>query len=120
MKKNHASSFLLIALLTLLALPPATAERFRYKYTEGESYRILSSVQENVFFNGYFSHYAEVGNRISAKVTEVEGTSAQHEAVFMVTESTSVQGRRSAMRSTTLGEPACREVPRSPCSRLLR
>lgn len=89
MKKNHASSFLLIALLTLLALPPATAERFRYKYTEGESYRILSSVQENVFFNGYFSHYAEVVNRISAKVTEVEGTSAQHEAVFMVTESTS-------------------------------
>ena len=89
MKKNHASSFLLIALLTVLAMLPATAERFQYKYIEGESYRILSSVQENVFFNGYFSHYAEVVNRISAKVTEVEGTSAQHEAVFMVTESSS-------------------------------
>ena len=90
MKQNHLSrklQFLLIALC--LTLAPATAERFRYKYTEGESYRILSSVQENVFFNNVFSHYAEVVNRISAKVTKVDGNSAQHEATFMVTESTS-------------------------------
>lgn len=88
MNKNRMSSAMLILLLTL-ALAPAAAERFRYKYTEGESYRILSTVQENVFFNGHLSHYAEVVNRISAKVTKVEGRSARHEAVFMVTESTS-------------------------------
>ncbi|MBR5580221.1 MAG: OmpA family protein [Treponema sp.] len=92
MKKNQlflGKQLLLLALILVLSLAPALAERFRYKYTEGESYRILSSVQENVFFNNNFSHYAEVVNRISAKVTKVEGNSAQHEAVFMVTESTS-------------------------------
>ena len=92
MKKNQlflGKQLLLLALILVLSLAPAFAERFRYKYTEGESYRILSSVQENVFFNNNFSHYAEVVNRISAKVTKVEGDSAQHEAVFMVTESTS-------------------------------
>ena len=92
MKKNQlflGKQLLLLALILVLSLAPALAERFRYKYTEGESYRILSSVQENVFFNNNFSHYAEVVNRISAKVTKVEGDSAQHEAVFMVTESTS-------------------------------
>ncbi len=88
MKKN-LSAILLVALALAASSLPATAEVFRYKYTEGESYRILSSVQENVFFNGHLSHYAEVVNRISAKVTKVEGRSARHEATFMVTESTS-------------------------------
>ena len=92
MKKNRLFSNLqplLIALVWGFVLAPAAGEQFRYKYIEGESYRILSSVQENVFFNNNFSHYAEVVNRISAKVTKVEGNSAQHEATFMVTESTS-------------------------------
>ncbi len=88
MKKNLSGILLAVLVLAASGLP-ATAEVFRYKYTEGESYRILSSVQEHVFFNGYLSHYAEVVNRISAKVTKVEGNSARHEATFMVTESTS-------------------------------
>lgn len=86
MKKKIFGTLLLLFTLTSF---PAIAEIFQYKYTEGESYRILSSVKENVFFNGEFSHYAEVVNRISAKITKVEGESALHEAIFMVTESTS-------------------------------
>lgn len=67
----------------------ASAERFTFKYNEGDSYRILSSVHENVYFNGLFSHHAEIVNRISVKVPSVEGDWADHDAVFMTSESSS-------------------------------
>ena len=48
------------------------AERFLYQYTEGERYKVLSTVKEDVLVNGIFNHYAEIVNRISYEVTDVE------------------------------------------------
>lgn len=67
----------------------ANAERFTFKYNEGDSYRVLSSVHENVYFNGLFSHHAEIVNRISVKVGAVDDEWAEHDTVFMISESSS-------------------------------
>ncbi len=77
--------------LLLFLLLNLCAETFRFKYTKGDSYRILSTVKEDVLFNGKLDHKAEIINRISVTVTETDKTSGKHEAVFMTTES-AVQG----------------------------
>ncbi len=67
---------------------------FEFKYKEGDSYRVLSTVQEDVFFNGAFHHHAEILNRVSVQVTGVdqEGRGA-HNATFMTSErSTGARG----------------------------
>lgn len=71
-----------------------SAERFTFKYNEGDSYRILSSVHEDVYFNGLFSHHAEIVNRISVKVPSVDGDKAEHDATFMTSESSSDRSGR--------------------------
>ena len=69
------------------------AETFKFKFTEGESYRINSIVQEIVTLDGNFSHSAEIANRISVTVSDVkttEGlTSAEHNCTFMTSEKNS-------------------------------
>lgn len=66
------------------------AEEFTFKYNAGDSYRILSLVHEDVYFNGEFSHHAEIVNRISVNVTDVdENGNGTHEATFMTSESSS-------------------------------
>ncbi|MBO5137748.1 MAG: OmpA family protein [Spirochaetaceae bacterium] len=70
------------------------SEEFRFKYSEGDSYRILSTVQENVIVNGYFDHYAEIVNRISVDVTSVNGESAEHSATFMTSENSTGYSNR--------------------------
>lgn len=79
--------FAFTAALLLAGLAGLCAEQFRFKYAEGDSYRILSTVQEDVIVNGQFDHYAEIVNRISVDVTSVDGDSAEHSAVFMTSES---------------------------------
>lgn len=69
----------------------AGSETFRFSYAKGDSYRILSTVKEDVLVNGKLDHRAEIINRISVDVTETDGTSGKHEAVFM-TSLTAVQG----------------------------
>lgn len=79
----------------LMVVYSAGAEQFRFQYTPGDSYRILSTVQEDVLVNGYFDHYAEIVNRISVNVTDVTADGAEHDAVFMTTEnSTAAAGNR--------------------------
>jgi outer membrane protein OmpA-like peptidoglycan-associated protein len=72
-------------LFAFLALP-GPAEVFRFKYRQGETYRILSTVDEDVLVNGELDHHAEIVNRISVIVTEVQGTKARHEVTFMTAE----------------------------------
>lgn len=63
------------------------AEEFVFKYGEGDSYRILSTVDENVYYNGFFSHHADIVNRISVNVKGVdEEGNAVHDATFMTSE----------------------------------
>ena len=83
MKLKHV---LFITLLVPAFLFPAFSEQFRFKYTEGDEYRILSTVHESVYCNGIFDHFSEIVNRISVSVTDVKDGTGTHEAVFMTTE----------------------------------
>lgn len=62
------------------------AERFRFSYTEGDRYRFLSTVQEDVYVNRVLSHQAEILNRIAVTVTGVTNGTGHHEAVFQTSE----------------------------------
>ncbi|GHV88396.1 hypothetical protein AGMMS50267_07560 [Spirochaetia bacterium] len=42
--------------LLLLLTATAAADEFAYKHAAGDKYRILSSVQEDVYLNRVFSH----------------------------------------------------------------
>lgn len=60
---------------------------FRYKHKLNDQSRIISTVNEKVFFNNKYSHDAEIINRISTKVTKINNDdSAMIEAVFMTSE----------------------------------
>ena len=61
---------------------------FTFKYQEGDSYRILSTVNEDVYVNMRLHHSAEIINRISTQVLSVKPDgSATHKSTFMTTES---------------------------------
>jgi len=77
---------LLPALLAVLCLMGADAETFRYAYTKGEKYRVLSKVFEAVFVNGIFSHQADILNRIAVEVTDVHGGSGDHAVSYQTSE----------------------------------
>ncbi|MFC2330923.1 MAG: OmpA family protein [Treponema sp.] len=68
---------------------------FEFKFKKNDMSRILSTVNEDIYINGRFSHHADILNRISAKITEVtEDGKGKAEAVFMTSEnSTGEYGR---------------------------
>ncbi len=94
--KNRLLFFLSLSLFAAAAVQNADAEVFRFKYTEGESYRINSLVNENVYIDGYFSHNAQITNRITVNVSDVrsEGgeVSARHDCTFMTSERNNNRG----------------------------
>jgi outer membrane protein OmpA-like peptidoglycan-associated protein len=75
-------AFFAIALAGTLA----HAEVFRFGYTKGEKYRILSTVHETVRVNGAFSHEAEILNKIAVEVTDTRGDAGAHAALFQASE----------------------------------
>lgn len=83
MKKSVISFILILSLVCTCTY----AEKFEFKYHEGDSYRILSTVHEDVLVNGKLNHKAEIINRISVKVTGIdkEGRGI-NEAHFMTSE----------------------------------
>lgn len=84
--KNNKNLFWAFALLLLMTPSLLFSEQFRFKYTKGEEYRILSTVHESVYYNGVFDHFSEIVNRISVSVTDEKDGIGTHEAVFMTTE----------------------------------
>lgn len=62
---------------------------FRFKYDKGDSYRILSTVEEDVFVNRIFDHHSVIINRVSANVIDVKSNSGIHEMTYMTSESAS-------------------------------
>lgn len=86
--KTRENKKVFINILIILFFVPNLffAEQFRFKYNKDDSYRILSTVQENVFINGYLDHYAEIVNRISVEIQNVTGNSTEHSAKFMTSE----------------------------------
>lgn len=61
--------------------------KFEFKYQNGDRYRILSTVNEDVFYNRVYDHHAVIVNRVSAQIKSVdENGNALHDATFMTTE----------------------------------
>jgi outer membrane protein OmpA-like peptidoglycan-associated protein len=71
------------------------AEEFRYIHRAGESYRVLSVVNEDVYLNRQFSHRAEILNRIAVTVLDETGGTGRHDAVFQTSERTVRAGEES-------------------------
>ncbi|MBQ0002137.1 MAG: OmpA family protein [Treponema sp.] len=69
-------------------------KKFQYKYKNGDSYRILSSVMEDVYYNGYKHHTSEILNRVSVNITSVNDgeESAVHNGKFMTSEKSVLTG----------------------------
>lgn len=77
-----------LAACALIALTAACihAEVFRFAYTKGEKYRIVSRVHESVSINGRFSHDADILNKIAVDVTDTRGDSGNHTVSFQTSE----------------------------------
>ena len=86
MKKPY--TFFSVGVLFLIILFPAQlwGEDFFYKQQTGDKYRILSTVQEDVYIDRKLSHKAEILNRIAVEVIGVQGIRARHKAVFQTSE----------------------------------
>ncbi len=62
------------------------AQQFEFRYRDGERYRILSTVDQEVRINGRLSHQARILNRIAIEVTAVDGDRGTIEATFRTSE----------------------------------
>ena len=86
-------------LLLLLLFPLGIgAEEFRFIHRAGESYRVLSVVNEDVYLNRRLIHRAEILNRISVNVTEEKDGAGRHEALFQSSERAVRGGGNSGFR----------------------
>ena len=76
-------------------LSPLYAEVFRFNFKDGETYRINSTVTEDVYLNGQFAHQAYITNRVTVEVSDVQPAesgkpaSALHTCTFMTSEQNS-------------------------------
>ncbi len=65
---------------------------FQFRDAEGDSNSYISTVNEQVFLNGVLTHKAEIINRISSTVIDVQNDGAQINASYMTTENTVMAG----------------------------
>lgn len=81
------------------------AKKFEYKYKDNDSYRILSTVEEDVYINGFLHHNAEILNRVSVKVSQVDekNMTAVNEGTFMTSEN-SVLTNTTGSKTFSYGE----------------
>jgi outer membrane protein OmpA-like peptidoglycan-associated protein len=79
--------FLFFLILPLFPARPG-AEEFFYKHRAGDAYRILSTVDEEVYLDRKLSHRAEILNRISVRLVSAAEGKGRHQAVFQTSERT--------------------------------
>ena len=75
-----------VGLAAVLAVTALGAETFAFRQQKGDKYRILSQVEEEVYINGFYSHTAEILNRISLEIVDVQEDGAHIEARFQTSE----------------------------------
>ncbi len=75
-----------MAAILLIAAAAVSADVFRFAYTKGEKYRILSQVHESVYVNGRFNHDADILNKIAVSVTDTRGDAGYHVVDFQTSE----------------------------------
>src|SRR5271157_3364829 len=66
--------------------PGLRADIFRFAYTRGEKYRIVSQVHESVSVNGRFSHESDILDKIAVTVTDTRGDSGNHDVLYQSSE----------------------------------
>jgi outer membrane protein OmpA-like peptidoglycan-associated protein len=87
MIKKMKFAALLFLLLGFIPVPQkAAADIFEYLYFSGSRYRILSIVDEAVFFNGVLDYRAEILNRIAVETVEATDDKGRLKAVFQTSE----------------------------------
>lgn len=86
MQKKH---FFMGLSLLLITIPFFGQQTFRFKYQKGDQYRIISTINEKVYFNGEFYHDTIITNKISVKMTNVSGGRASIAGTFYLTENAS-------------------------------
>lgn len=109
-------SKIFVVIFVLFSILPATwaqniettdegPKKFEYKYKENDSYRILSTVEEDVYINGFLHHKSEILNRISVKVHSVDEDkmTAINEGTFMTSEN-AVLSLNSSNKAFSYGE----------------
>jgi len=85
--KRYAVTILLLAVFSTVS---PEAHEFTYKFRAGDKYRVLATVNEDVYVNRRLSYHAEILDRISMEVMEVYGDSATLSATFQTAERTVV------------------------------
>lgn len=91
---NLPNKSLLLARLAVLLfllfshIQRTPAVEFKYLYNTGDKYRILSSVEEDVYLNRKYVQKAEIVNRISVEVTGTRESSGTHRMISVTSEKT--------------------------------
>jgi len=106
MKKHLFSAFLALAAFQAFLASPLSAERFRFRFAEGDSYRINSIVQESVYVNRKLSHQAEITSRVTLDISDVREATESAPASALTT-CTFMTSERNTNRSFAWG----REYP---------
>jgi outer membrane protein OmpA-like peptidoglycan-associated protein len=86
MKERIGGRLFFLAAVMALAAVSVPADVFRFAYTKGEKYRVLSQVHESVFINGRFSHDVDILNKIAVTVTDTRGDAGYHVVDFQTSE----------------------------------
>lgn len=60
----------------------ASADTFRFAYTKGEKYRIVSQIRESVYVNGSYSHDSDILDKIAVTVTDTKGDAGLHDVTY--------------------------------------
>ena len=136
LSKTHIQRFLFWGILFIFGASSSLyAEVFRFRFKDGDTYRINSTVTEDVYLNGQFAHQAYITNRVTVEVSDVQPasngkpSSALHTCTFMTSEQNSNRTfswgreypsvfRRDEFGIYTIGEqyfmPVVRDVPVFP------
>ena len=65
-------SFLPLSFFAEDFITDGTPVHLAFKYKKGDMYRILSTVDEDVYVNHLINHHSVIVNRVSAAVTDVD------------------------------------------------
>ena len=85
--KTHRVLQAALTVIFLMILPASLwGEEFFFVHKAGDKYRILSTVNQDVYIDRQLSHTAVILNRIAVEVTGVQGIRARHKAVFQTSE----------------------------------
>ena len=77
----------------LYPVPQAGAAEFFYKYKIGDKYRIVSTVNQDIYVDRALCYRAEIVNRITMEITGIQGGMARHAATFQSAEKTVPLGK---------------------------